>query len=164
MSTPKSTHVRSDPLQGVRNLTERLADLGRALVGLPTGVERRRDQARQRQRRQARRMALCAVALVVLVSCLAFGAGRATAAVWRGHIVKGRMDGQIDATPCPSGDCLRGYVGVYRDGMNVGDHVVRCAWPRHPRVLQFDHGRHHNRIGWDVKVRTCGRHYWWRFK
>jgi len=101
-----------------------------------------------------------------LIACTVTGviAGSAHAAVWRGHHVKAKLVGQIDASPCPEPSCLKGIVGVFFDGHDVQDHVVRCAWPRHPRILKFDHARHHHRYGWYAKVRTCGRHYWWRFQ
>lgn len=101
-----------------------------------------------------------------LVACFMVGffACSAHSAVWRGHTVKAKLVGQIDASPCGQSSCLNGIVGVIVDGHDVGDHVVRCAWPRHPRVLAFDHGRHHHRLGWYARVRTCGRGYWWRFR
>jgi len=106
--------------------------------------------------------------IVIMFACLLFTggfiAGQAHAATWRSHTVTTRFDGQIDASPCPEPSCLRGIVGVYVDGSNVHDNVVRCGWPRHRRIVAFDHGRHHHRYGWYVKVRTCGRFYWWRFR
>lgn len=104
------------------------------------------------------------IAVWAAVFAVAFYAGSAEAAVWHGHTVTARFDGQIDASPCPDSSCLKGLVGVYVDGMDVADHVVRCAWPKHPRVVDFDHGRHHHRVAWFAKIRTCGRYYWWRFR
>jgi hypothetical protein len=102
--------------------------------------------------------------LLLTILILAATAASANAAVWHGHTVRARFVGQIDASPCPDPSCVRGIVGVIVDGRDVADHVVRCAWPRHPKIRAFDHGWHHHRYGWYAKVATCGRDYWWRFR
>jgi len=102
--------------------------------------------------------------VAVAGALVASAAAPAGAAVWRGHTVNAKFTGQIDASPCPDASCLRGVVGVMVDRHDVADHLVRCAWPRHPRVVGFDHGHHHHRLGYYAHVRTCGRYYWWRFR
>jgi hypothetical protein len=104
------------------------------------------------------------IAAILAAAIMLVAPATGTAATWRGHTVRARFDGQIDTTPCPTASCLKGMVGVYVDGMNVADHLVRCAWPKHPSVVDFDHGWHHHRFGWYAKVHTCGRNYWWRFR
>lgn len=98
-------------------------------------------------------------AVAIMLSAVA--TSPASAAVWHGHTVKAKLVGQIDASPCPEASCLKGVVGVFVDGMDVRDHVVRCAWPS-PRVLDFSRRGYPHRHY--AKVHVCGLNHWWRFR
>jgi hypothetical protein len=100
---------------------------------------------------------------IILVAgfMVGFFAGSAHSAVWHGHTVKATLVGQIDASPCPKPSCLKGIVGVFVDGRDVRDHVVRCAWPT-PRVLDFSRRGYPHRHY--AKVHVCGLNHWWRFR
>jgi len=159
-----------------RDMAVRLHAIRDALVGDPiiraaddyvrTHPSPQIRRARARARQRAATTTVWWVLVIAGILMLVFFAGRASAATWHGHTVRAQFAGQIDATPCPSGDCLRGFVAMRVDGRDVHDYVTRCAWPRHPRILAFQRGHHHgyHPHAWYAKVRTCGRYYWWRFK